>query len=61
VLLFGYAGMSVAEALGVSLLAFALNFSVVLLGGLVYLIAGFPNPEGLAKLKNEGIDPAEAP
>ena len=51
VLLFSYAGLSVAETLGLSILGFALNLTAVLLGGLVYLIGGFPDPEALEKLR----------
>ncbi|VAX19999.1 hypothetical protein MNBD_NITROSPINAE02-1379 [hydrothermal vent metagenome] len=47
VFLFGYAGLSAGEALSLSLCGFALDIVFVLLGGVIYLLFGFPENEGL--------------
>ncbi len=46
VFLFSYAGVSVSEALGMSILGFALSLSTVLVGGIVYWISGFHSEKG---------------
>lgn len=49
IFLFGYVGLSPAQALGMSALSFALDISYSLAGGLVYLKDGMPKGEAQAK------------
>ncbi len=53
VLLFGYAGLSMDQALGLSLSVLALNLTFVPICGAVYWKFGFPNRESLDKLTSE--------
>ncbi|HEB72421.1 MAG TPA: flippase-like domain-containing protein [Nitrospirae bacterium] len=56
VFLFGYAGLSAAQAMSLSICGFALSLVYVLLGGLVYWLFGFPGGESVSELK--GKEPA---
>lgn len=52
VLLLGYMGVSAGQALGMSLLGFAMNIVVVFIGGVIYWLFGFPASEELEDLKS---------
>lgn len=54
VFLFGYAGLSTAQAMSLSICGFALSLVYVLLGGLVYWWFGFPGGEYKNELEAEG-------
>jgi len=49
VLLFAHVGLSAAQCLTMSLLGFGVNMLMVVAGGTVYMLFGFPNSQGLKR------------
>ncbi len=56
VLLFGHVGMSADQAISLSLCVFGIGIALVVFGGIIYMLFGFPEQEGLEKLKQSQLE-----